>query len=149
MMTNSPEVARHFDRIKVYLRDDSTALPERIRELAMILTGRETDSPCVWDLHAASARRAGLSDELVDALRDGKELPQMGSDEVAVVKFARELHRDHRVKPDTFQTVLDTFGVQGSIELTMLLALYVMPAFIAHAFGIEPSADTPEPRLPI
>ena len=149
MMTNSPEAARHFERIKVHLRDDSTALPARIRELAMILTGRETDSPCVWDIHAALARQAGLSDQLVDAIRDKKELPQMSSGEAAVVKFARELHRDHKVNPDTFQEVLDHFGVQGSIELTMLMALYVMPAFIAHAFGIEPSRDTPEPRLPI
>lgn len=149
MMANSPEAARHFERIKVYLRDDSTALPLRVRELAMILTGRDTDSPCVWDLHAASARRAGLSDQLVDALRDRKELPQMDSDEAAVVKFAGELHRDHSVKPETLRAVLDHFGVQGSIELTMLLALYVMPAFIAHAFGIEPSQDSPEPRLPL
>ncbi len=149
MIANSPEAARHFEQIKVYLRDDSTALSLRIRELAMILTSRETDRPCVWDLHAASARRAGLSDQLVDALRDRKQLPQMGPDEAAVVKFAIELHRDHRVNSETFQSVLDHFGAQGSIELTMLLALYVMPAFIAHAFGIEPSRDTPEPRLPI
>ncbi len=149
MMLNSVEACKWFTYMKRYLRDDSTFLPRPIRELAMILTGREMDSPDVWNLHAASGREAGLSDELVDALRDHKELPEMSAQETAVIKFGRELFRTHKVSPEAFQAALDQFGVKGLIELTMLMAFYVIPSFIAHAFAIEPPSDTPEPFLPI
>ncbi len=149
MMLNSVEACKWFTDIKRYLRDDSTALPSKIRELAMMLTAREMDSPDVWDLHAASGRQAGLSNELVDALRDHKELPEISAQESSVIKFGRELFRTHRVSQATFQAALDQFGVKGLIELTMLMALYAIPSFIAHAFGIEPPADTPEPLLPV
>ena len=148
-MLNSPQAARLFDQMKNYLRDDSTALPSKTRELAMIVTAREWDSPDVWNLHAALARKSGLSDGLVDAIRDRKELPAITPDEAVVVKFARELHRDHRVGSQTYQEALDQFGVKGLTELTMLMALYAMPSFIAHAFDLDPPADTPEPLLPV
>ena len=149
MMLNSVEACKWFTDLKRYLRDDSTVLPSKIRELAMLLTAREMDSPDVWNLHAASGRQAGLSDELVDALRDHGKLPEMSAQEKAVVQFGRELFRTHRVSQDTFQAALDQFGVKGLVELTMLTALYAIPSFIAHAFEIHPPADTSEPLLPV
>ena len=40
----------------------------------MILTARELDCQFIWNAHAALARQAGLSDSLVDGLRDRKVL---------------------------------------------------------------------------
>ncbi len=149
MMLNSPEAWRHYHHLQHCLRDENTILSTKALELIMILAGREMDSPDVWNLHAASARRAGLADELVDALRDRKALPEMTSEEAAVVNYGHELFRDHKVSQATFQAALEQFGVRGLIELTMLMAFYVIPSFIAHAFELEPPADTPEPLLPV
>ena len=149
MMLNSPEAWKHYRNLQRCLRDNNTTLSSKVMELAMILAGREMDSPDVWNLHAASARRAGLSDGLVDALRERKELPQITADEAALVNYGRELFRNHRVSEATFQTSLNQFGVKGLIELTMLMAFYVIPSFIAHAFQIEPPPNTLEPLLPI
>ena len=148
MMLNSPQACLHHSELKWYLRDRSTLLPSKVRELVMLVAAREMDSPDVWNLHAALGRQAGLSDKLVDALRDRTELPEMPVQEAVVIEYGRELFRQHRVTEATFQEALDQFGVQGLIELTMLMAFYVMPSFIAHAFEIEPPSDSHEPLMP-
>ena len=66
ILINSPEMARRAIQLSSYLRNEST-LPKKLQELAMLTTAR---GRYIWNAHAASGRRAGLSDALVDALRD-------------------------------------------------------------------------------
>jgi alkylhydroperoxidase family enzyme len=46
------------------------------------------DCPYVWNAHAPAARRAGVSDALIDALRERRPLPPMSPAEAAVVNYA-------------------------------------------------------------
>ena len=68
---NSPEIAQRTNHLSAYLRQGS-GLPANIQELAMLTTARELDCQYIWNAHAASGRQAGLSDALVDAIRDNK-----------------------------------------------------------------------------
>ena len=65
---NSPEMAKRANHLSAYLRQES-GLPAKIQELAMLTTARELDCQYIWNAHAASGRREGLSDALVDAMR--------------------------------------------------------------------------------
>jgi 4-carboxymuconolactone decarboxylase len=84
---NSPEMARRRNHLTSYLRYETT-FPKRIQELAIITTARAMDCPYVWNAHAPAARRAGVSDALIDALRERQPLPSMSADEAAVVNYA-------------------------------------------------------------
>ena len=53
------------------------------------------DCPYVWNAHAPAARRAGVSDALVDALRERRPLPPVSADEAAVVNYAMEFFQTH------------------------------------------------------
>ena len=83
VMINSPEMRRRANQLVNYLRDEST-LPKKIQELAMLVTARAMDCQFIWNAHAARGRREGLSDALVDALRDRRPLPSLPADEAAV-----------------------------------------------------------------
>jgi 4-carboxymuconolactone decarboxylase len=65
-------MAKRAGELSSYLRQEST-LSSKIQELAMLVTARERDCQFIWNVHAASGRRAGLSDALVDALRDKRD----------------------------------------------------------------------------
>src|SRR2546429_8271260 len=65
---NSPEMARRRNHVTHYLRYETT-VPKNIQELAIITTARAMDCPYVWNAHAPAARRAGVSDSLIVALR--------------------------------------------------------------------------------
>jgi 4-carboxymuconolactone decarboxylase len=115
----------------------------------MLTTARELDCQYIWNAHAASGRRAGLSDALVDALRNKRDLPPLAADEAAVVNLGQEFFRTHRVSDATFQAALQQFGPQGLTELVTLMGYYGLLAFNANTFAIDLPSERPEAVLPI
>lgn len=148
VLINSPEMARRCVQVSGYLRGDST-LPKKVQELAMLTTARSMDCQYIWNAHAASGRQAGLSDALVDALRENRPLPPMPADEAAVVNYGMEFYKTHKVSEATFKAALEQFGPRGLAELTTLMGYYALLAFNANAFQIDLPEQTTEPLLPV
>lgn len=115
----------------------------------MLVTARELDCQYVWNAHAASGKKAGLSAELVDALRDHDQLPPLKPEEAAVINYGQEFFRTHHVSRGAFQAAQEQFGVQGLAELTMLMSFYAMLAFHVNAFDVDLPAERTEPLLPV
>ncbi len=148
VLINSPEMAKRASHLSTYLRQDSS-LSAKVQELAMLTTARELDCQYIWNAHAASGRRAGLSDALVDAIRDKRDLPTLATEEAAVVNLGREFFRTHQVSDVTFQAVLQQFGPQGLTELTTLMGYYGLLAFNANTCAIDLPAERTEAVLPV
>ena len=147
-MINSPEMRRRANSLVNYLRDEST-LPKRIQELAMIVTARANDCQYIWNAHAAGARRQGISDAFVDALRDGQPLPELAADEQAVINLGQEFFSTRKVSDATFQAAIDQFGAQGLAELCTLFGYYALLSFNANTFMIDLPEERAEAVLPI
>ena len=145
---NSPEMARRRAPLTDYLRYE-TQFPRRILELAIITTARAMDCPYVWNAHAPAARREGVSDAIIDALREKRPLPDMGDDERAVINYVNEFYSTHKVSQGTFQAAMDQFGTQYLVELTSLMGHYAQTAFILNAFEADLPEGTSEPVLPV
>jgi len=148
VLVHSPEMARRARPLFNYVRNESS-VPKKLRELAMITTARAMDCPYIWNAHAGFAREEGLSNALVDALRDKRDLPPMASDETAVYNFAMELFQTRRVTAETFLEVHNLLGSQGLAELTTLLGYYTMLAFNANAVELDLPHNLVELPLPV
>lgn len=148
VMIYSPEMALRANRLAEYLAEQST-LPEKIKRLAAIIAARSMDCQFIWNAQAPAGRRAGLSDALVDALRDKKPLPAMPPEDAAVVNFGLELTRTNTVSQGTFQAALDQLGAQGLTEFTTSIGYFRMLALNANAFTIDLPEQRMEPLLPI
>ena len=131
-----------------YLRNESS-LPQHVRELAMLTTARAMDCQYIWNAHAALGREAGLSNNLVDSIRDKRPLPRLSAEEAAVVNCGTEFFATHRVSENTFDAMMNLFGVQGLVELTSLMGYYAMLAFNANTVELGLPQDTAEPPLPV
>jgi 4-carboxymuconolactone decarboxylase len=136
VMIHVPEAHRRATQLSNYLRNESS-LPQKIQELAMLVTARELNCQHIWNAHATFGRRAGLSDALVNALRDRHDLPTLPPDEAAVVDYGQELFRTHHISRGAFQAALEQFGIQGLVELTMLMGYYGLLAFNVNAFDTD------------
>ena len=145
---NSPEFARRRAPLTSYLRYEST-FSQKIRELAIITTARAMDCQYVWNAHAPAARAAGASDGLVDAIRDRAPLPEADPDETAVVNYAAEFYRSHKVSDATFKAALDQFGSQHLVELTAIMGHYAQTSFFLNAFEVQLPETRTEPVLPV
>ncbi len=145
---NSPEMAKRRNHLTSYLRYE-TQFPKRILELAIITTARAMDCQYVWNAHAPAARKEGVADALVDAIRDRRPLPDMAPDEEAIVNYGNEFFKTHKVSKTTFDAALKQFGAQHLVELTALMGHYAQTSFFLNAFEAEMPDNVTEPVLPV
>jgi 4-carboxymuconolactone decarboxylase len=89
VLKSSPEMSLRAIPLFNYVRNENS-LPQKVCEPAMLTTARAKDCPYIWNAHVASCRQAGLSDALVDALRDRAPLPPMSVEEAAVINLGME-----------------------------------------------------------
>ena len=147
VMIHVPKAHQLATALNDYLRRDSS-LSDKVLELSMLVTARETDCQHIWNAHASAARAAGVPDAVVDALRDRKDLPALADDEAAVINYGREWFRTRRVGRGAFQAAHEQFGTQGLVELTLTMGNYSLLAFAINAFDSDLPPNRSEPLLP-
>lgn len=123
ILLRSPEVLDHAQKLGEYLRFMSS-LPVKLRELAILIAGRECWQPFIWYVHEPVARANGVSDEIVRALADGRRPRAMDGDERAVYEFCDELFRNKMVSDPTYEDALNRFGERGIIDLVGISAYW-------------------------
>ncbi len=148
ILKHSPEMARRATPFWEYVRNEST-VPHAMRELAMLVTARAKDCVYIWDRHVPIARQSGLSNELIDSLRDRKPLPSLSPSEAAVINLANEFFTSNRVSEATFKAAHDQFGTQALVELVTLMGYYAMLAFNANTVDLQLTHESDEPVLPV
>ena len=70
-LLHSPKATGYLTSLGAQLRFQS-AMPENLKELAIILVAREWNSALEWTGHAVLAARAGVSKESIEAIRTGQ-----------------------------------------------------------------------------
>lgn len=140
MLLHSPELCRRHLDVGTYLRFKSQVNPEAL-ELAIIATAREKDCPYVWAAHAPAARKAGVSDAAVAAVRDRGDLASLPSAERDIVDYVRQLLRTNGVVQPLFDRLRDQHGVTWLVELTCLIGHYGIVSGILNAFEVAPKPD--------
>ena len=148
ILKHSPEMARRAIPFWEYVRNESN-VPHQMRELAMLVTARAKDCVYIWDRHVPIARQSGLRNELIDALRDKKPLPELSPAEAAVINLANDFFTSSKVSDATFQAVHQQFGTQAMVELVTLMGYYAMLAFNANTVDLQLAHESEETVLPV
>src|ERR1700722_5093852 len=83
MLITSPELLKRYLLMTEYLRQ-KTSLPKRLNEMAILLEARIWDAQYEWWAQEPLAKKAGLSDAIINDIRDGKKPAELKSDEAIV-----------------------------------------------------------------
>jgi 4-carboxymuconolactone decarboxylase len=140
MLLHSPALCRRHLDVGTHLRTRSRLEPAAT-ELAIIASAREKDCPYVWAAHAPAARKAGVSDAAVGAVRDRADLAALPESERDVVAYVRQLSQTNAVAQDVFDRLQTRHGVPWLVELTCLVGHYGITAAILNAFEVAPAPD--------
>ena len=140
ILMHSPVLCRRHLDVGTHLRSSSRVKPDA-RELAIIATAREKDCPYVWAAHAPAARKAGISDAAVAAVRDRRDLTDLPSTERDAVDYVRQLLRNNEVSQPLFDRLRSQYGVPWLVELTCLIGHYGIVTAILNAFEVAPAPD--------
>lgn len=122
-----------------------TSLPPRLSELAIILVGAYWRSGFEWAIHAPIAIRAGVGEEIVEAIRSGAAPRFEAEDEAAVHDFAVELLRDHRVSDATYARTEALLGTTATVDLVGVLGYYTLICMTINAFAVPLPEGAPDP----
>ena len=122
-------------------------LPDLVRELAILLVARETGNQFEWQTHAPLARRAGLEQETIESIADGRHPRCFHPSAQIAAEFVGELMRRNGVSDTTFQLAAGAFGPPGVVELTALVGYFTMVCWIMNVARTPGPAASGEPAL--
>ena len=89
-LLNSPEAGGRFAAFGKYVRFHGD-VPERLKELAIITAALEANNDYVWTAHERLARQQGVTDPIINAIRQRTAPDGLSGDDAKVVRFAKEL----------------------------------------------------------
>ena len=119
----SPEMANASRPLGRYLRFEAP-MEQKLKEIAILLTGRFWGGHYVWYSHRQWATDAGLSPAIIDAMAVGKRPDPMTADEAAVYDFCTELLATRQVSDAVYKNFVERFGERGVVELVGLMGQY-------------------------
>jgi len=146
-MLRSPEMADRLAKLLYYLRLE-TSLPLRLNEFAIMITARHWSSQFEWWAHHRFAKKAGLSEEVMADLAQGKRPAAMQPDEAIVYDFCTELHRTHFVSDATFKKAKEMLGEQQLVDLMAVSGAYTLVSMLLNTAEVMPNdGSRPLPAL--
>jgi 4-carboxymuconolactone decarboxylase len=123
-------------------------LDPRIRELATCAAARHVTNQFEWLMHAPLARKAGVAEATIEALRVGARPKGLPADEEAALDFAFELLHTHGTSEPTYLAAVDRFGEEGVVELVTLLGYFVMVSWLMNVAHTPAQAAAQGKALP-
>ena len=144
---HKPDLADKWQKFGAALRYETT-FPPRLSELVILVTAKSWACQLEWFLHEDYARKAGLEQMIIDAVKGGNA--NAIADPVArdVYDFCDELQSRKRVSAPVYQRCLDHFGELGVMEMAALSGYYTMVAMTlnAHEFPLPAGVVPPFPE---
>lgn len=122
-MLQSPRAAGFLTSMGAQLRFQS-ALPENLKEFAIIIVAREWNSDIEWTAHAAFAAKAGVSAAAIEAVRTGKTPAGLTAEERIITNFVQPLLREKKVSDEAFAAAHKLLGTRGVVDLTLTCSYY-------------------------
>jgi 4-carboxymuconolactone decarboxylase len=128
----SPQVMSQARAMGDYLRFKS-AIGNTLSELAILITAREWSQDYEWTVHYPIALKAGIRQEIADAIALGQRPTAMSADEEAVFDYASELLKNKQVSDATFERAKSRFGPKAVVDLTGIVGYYTFLAMQLNA----------------
>jgi 4-carboxymuconolactone decarboxylase len=141
MLLHSPALADGWNSLLGAVRG-ATSLPADIRELAILRVAQLNGAEYEWHAHEPVARRAGLTDPQLAAVRDAGGAGSDGVDALTAVQRAALAYTDamtrHITVPDAlFDTLTDFLDQRQIVELTATVGTYNLVSRFLVALQID------------
>ncbi len=133
----SPQVGNAVQQLGTALRFHGW-LNDLVRELAILLVATYHDCEFERWVHEPIARKAGMNDDQVAALRAGTR-PYLDRDDLnAAYDFCLSILHREPVADDSYQRAVEALGESGVVELIAVVGYYGMLAQLMGTFEVEP-----------
>jgi len=133
---NNPQAAQAYATLGGYARFESPLDP-RVKALAVLTAAREASGHYVWTVNQRGAVAAGISDDIIAAIREYRAPTGLEPKDAAVVQFVLEILRQHRVSDATYEALRSQIGDAAIIDMLVVVSYYHGLAHLLQALDVE------------
>jgi 4-carboxymuconolactone decarboxylase len=137
MFLHAPAVSERVAHLGAYVRFEGS-LDMRVRVLAAMTAAREFEAMYVWGAQTGGARRQGVPEATIAAIRDNHSRG-VPPEDAQIIDFTRQLLRQHRVDEALFKAMQARFGNDELVQLTTAIGYYSLLAMTVNACELEPA----------
>ena len=131
----TPNVAHAADEFMNSLRRDGK-LDKRLYELIVMIVTRHWSAHYAWAQHEPLAVAAGLSPDVIAAIREKRKPAFSKPDEQLLYDMATELLDTMELSAATYDRMLKQFGVERTIEAISVTGFYGMVSTVLKGFDV-------------
>lgn len=143
----SPELLVRSVPVSRYVRYEA-GIPEDVRELAILVTGRAFDSQFEWTAHEPAALKAGVPKKTVDIVRDRRPTDGLPEAHDVIITLGRTIWEERKtVSRPLYDRAIAAFGAKMLVELLWLMGNYAWTAALIATFDVQVHPEK-EPLLP-
>jgi len=135
-MLYSPLTGNRFQSLGESLRFFNK-LPNNELEIVILVVASEWQSNFEWWAHERLAKRAGVADDVIAAIKEKREPASFGSDGEAIVyAAARELLTTKNLSDESYERAVGYLGESALVDLQLLIAYYTGVSMLLNTFEV-------------
>jgi hypothetical protein len=136
--------------LRLHARVDKTPtrIDDRVRALIRLSMARELDMVFEWTLYEPVGLKAGLTTDVMDAIRYNKSLASVPPFESSIIQLARDVLSNHHVSSETYQLLQEQFGNKDLMEIAYLMGDAMESYVLLFMFDVHLPYDR-KPLLPV
>jgi len=131
----APGMAMRAQELGAYFRF-GTSLPRDLAEIAILVTGAHYRAEFEWWAHARFARDEGVPDDVIEAIRVGREPIFETVRAKCVYETARALNLRHRLSDEEFELAKKVLGEEGLMDTIGLCGYYALVSLTLNAYEV-------------
>ena len=135
-----PELMDRLGKLGEYLRFESSLEP-RVSEFIMLVVAREWTQHFEWFVHVPLGRKAGISEDTIAALAEGRRPSHMSESEEVAYDFCEELLRTKGVAENTYRRAVVSFGENGVIDMIGVAGYFTTVSMVMNVAHSPPQKD--------
>lgn len=121
-------------------------LEKRLFELMVLLVARHWSAQYEWSVHEQAALDAGVSREIVEAIRIGRAPAFIREDERLIFDVVSEINNTRTLSEPTYERAVAALGVDLLIEMVTGIGFYSTIAMVVNVFDAPvPDGSRPLP----
>ncbi len=113
-----------------------TKMPDRVREIAILVVAQEYKSEFEWYAHEAIGRHIGINDTLIGAIKRGEKPKFDDLEEELQYDFCYELIKTRKINDDLYEKINKLAGPERAMELASLVGYYTSLSLIMNVFEV-------------
>ncbi len=134
-LAHHPELA--LPHLVFYKAMNKSTLSEPLREVVTLRIAWRTQSEYEWVQHVRIAKRVGLTDEHIEAIKVGAELPLWTELQRLSIRAVDQLFVQSQIDDDTWNGLAKFISRKELIELLFIIGTYTTLCWTFNAMGLQ------------